>query len=172
MDSKSSKFFSLYTNVQGRLFSYIMIMVHNRTVADDLLQETAAIMWENFDRFQEGTNFNAWAICIARNKTLEFLRDNKKTKKLFHDAFYEKLSEIAEASTNDFSRRVKALEDCIKKLSNVDQKLLRLRYKHNVSIKEISLKTGSPHSTLYYSISRIYGLLRICISRSLAKQEL
>lgn len=172
MDNRSSKFFSLYTGVHGRLFSYLMMMVHNYSVSEDLLQETATIMWENFEQFQEGTNFTAWAICIARNKALEYLRKNKKTKKLFKSTFYEKLSVVAENSTEDFPGRVKALDDCMKKLSKDDQKLLRLRYKDSVPIKEISLKTGRALSTLYLHFSKVFNLLRICISRSLAKQGL
>ena len=68
-----------------------MIMVHNQSAAEDLLQETVTIMWEKFDQFEEGTNFAAWAIAIARNKSLEYLKENHKTKKLFTDATYEKL---------------------------------------------------------------------------------
>lgn len=172
MDKKSSKFFSLYTSVHGRLLSYIMMMVHNQAASEDLLQETATIMWENFEQFQENTNFTAWAISIARNKTLEYLRDNRKTKKLFKSEFYEKLSHVAENSTSDYSLRVDVLEGCINKLNENDQKIIKLRYKHNVSVKDISLKIGSPMSTMYFHISKILGLLRICISKSLAKQEL
>lgn len=171
MDNKSTKFFGLYNSIHGRLLSYIMTMVHNQTASEDLLQETAAIMWENFDQFQEGTNFAAWAIAIARNKTLEYLRENQKTKKLFQSEFYEKLSYVAEESADDHSVRIKALDNCIKKLSDNNHKLISLRYKHNVPIKNISLKTGRPISTLYLHISQILGLLRICISKFLAEQD-
>lgn len=171
MNEKSAKFFSLYTSIHGRLYSYIMMMVHNQAVAEDLLQETAVIMWENFETFQEGTNFGAWAVRIARNKTLEFLRENKNTKKLFRDEFYNRVSAVAEDSTQNFSQRMKALDECMKKLSKPDQNILRLRYKNNVPIKNISVRTGWPVSTLYHRLSRIYGVLRSCISRTLAQQE-
>jgi len=171
MGNKSSEFFGLYPSIHGRLYSYILVMVHNRTVADDLLQETATILWEKFDQFQEGTNFSAWAFSIARNKIFEYLRENQKTKKLFSTDFYERLSHLAEESSNECSARIDALEECLKKLKNSDQKLIKLRYKDNVSIKDISLKTGKSISTLYQHISIILGLLRICISRSLTSQE-
>ena len=171
MDNKSTIFFGLYNSIHGRLLSYIMMMIHNQAASEDLLQETAAIMWENFDQFQEGTNFAAWAISIARNKTLEYLRENQKTKKLFKNEFYEKLSHIAEDSADDHSVRVKALDNCIRKLSDNNHKLISLRYKHNVPIKDIALETGKPISTLYLHISQILGLLRICISKFLAEQE-
>ncbi len=171
MHNKDLNFFGLYNSIHGRLYSYIMMMVHNRTVSEDLLQETAAIMWEKFDEFQEGTNFSAWAFTIARNKIFEYLRDNQKTKKLFKNEFYDTLSHIAEDSSNDYLSRINALDDCLKKLDRSDQKLIRLRYKNNVSIKELSLKTGKSISALYLHVSRIMGLLRICISTTLACEQ-
>lgn len=172
VDSKSSKFFGLYNSIHGSLMSYIMMMVHNQTAAEDLLQETATIMWEQFDHFQEGTNFTAWAMTIARNKTLEYLRDNRRTKKLLHHEFYTKLSHVAEHSAQDYSLRVNALDDCLKKMDAKDKKLIILRYQDNISVKDISLKIGRPASTLYFRISHIINLLNLCISRSLSKQEL
>ncbi len=172
MDKKSSKFFRLYTNIHGRLLSYIMMMVHNQAAAEDLLQETVTIMWENFDKFEEGTNFAAWAISIARNKSLEYLKENRKTKKIFSDSIYEKLSYVAETSSNDFNKRVSILDQCLKKLNKNDQDIINLRYKHNVPVKHISLQIGRPVSTVYQHISGILGLLRVCVSKTLAKQEL
>lgn len=171
MDNKSNLFFSLYSSVHGRLLAYITMMVHNPAVAEDLLQETSVIMWEKFDAFEEGTNFAAWAVAIARNKTLEYLRENRKTKKLFRCEFYEAVSHVAEEATADYSQRIKLLEHCFEKLKPGDRQLITLRYKNNIPIKEISLQIGKPISTLYLHLSKVLGLLRMCISQSLAKQE-
>ncbi len=171
MDNKSSKFFSLYTGIHGRLLSYIMMMVHNQSAAEDLLQETLVVMWENFDKFQEGTNFAAWSIAIARNKSLEYLRENRKTRTIFDNDTYEKLSYVAENSSADHGQRVSALDNCIKKLNKSDQKILDLRYRHNIPVKHISLQIGRPVSSVYLHISGILGLLRVCVSRTLARQE-
>ncbi|MBN2064359.1 MAG: sigma-70 family RNA polymerase sigma factor [Sedimentisphaerales bacterium] len=171
MDNKSSKFFSLYTSIHGRLLSYIMMMVHNQSAAEDLLQETLVVMWEKFDKFQEGTNFAAWSIAIARNKSLEYLRENRKTRTIFDNDTYEKLSYVAENSSADHGQRVSALDTCIKKLNKADQKILDLRYRHNIPVKHISLQIGRPVSSVYLHISGILGLLRVCVSRTLARQE-
>lgn len=172
MDKKSTKFFSLYTNIQGRLYSIIMVIVHNQAVADDLLQETAATLWEKFDQFQEGTNFSAWAIRIAKNKCFEYLRENEKTKKLFKTEFYNQAAEIAVDSTQDFSKRVKALDDCCEKLNATQRTLLKLRYSDNVSIKEISIQYGQPISTLYQRIAQVLEWLRCCITKTISTQTL
>jgi RNA polymerase sigma-70 factor (ECF subfamily) len=158
--------------MQGRLHSIIMLIVHNQTVADDLLQETAAILWEKFDQFQEGTNFPAWAIRIAKNKCFEYLRENEKTKKLLNSEFYNKVAEMAEDSTHDFSNRVKALDRCCDKLDAKQQTLLRLRYSENISIKDLSVRFGQPVSTLYQHIAQVLDWLRNCITKSLSAQSI
>ena len=171
MKNKNEKFFSLYTGINGLLYSYILVIVHNHSAAEDLLQETASVLWEKFDEYEEGTNFSAWAICIAKNKCLQFLRANKKTKELFKVDFYEQIANVAERSSHDYSRRLKALDECMQKLSKNSQKLLRLRYKKNLPVKEISLRTGWSVNQLYYQSSQIFDLLRICVSKSLAFQD-
>ena len=170
-NSKSSKFFALYTNTQGRLYSYLLMMVHNRDDADELLQETASIMWEKFDQFKEGTNFGAWAIKIAKNKCYEHLRKNKSTKMLLNEKFYENISDFAEKSSEELPVRLQALNYCITKLNASNQKLLKLRYRKDLSIKDISQATGRSCSTLYKNLVNILTLLRICISRTLLSQR-
>ena len=170
MSDKSSKFFSLYNSVHGRVFSYLLTLVHNRDAAEDILQDTASFMWENFDKFEEGTNFNAWATRIAKNKAMEYLRDNKKTKKLLSDKLYQSIAETAEQESKDFERRINALDKCMDKLSSRDQMLLQLRYKNNVSMKEITVRTGRSSSALYRNITRIYESLKICISDTLVHE--
>ncbi len=172
MDKKSAKFFSLYTSIQGRLHSIILVIVHNQTVADDLLQETAATLWEKFDQFQEGTNFSAWAIRIAKNKCFEYLRRNEKTKKLFRNDFYSQVVDLAVDSTQDFPTRLKALDHCCEKLDARLRTLLKLRFAENVSIKDLSVRFGQPVSTLYNHIAQALEWLRFCIKKSLSAQTM
>ena len=148
------------------------MMVHNRDDADELLQETAAIMWERFDQFKEGTNFGAWAIKIAKNKSYEHLRRNKNTKVLLNENFYEIISKVAEKSSEDITVRLQTLNDCMTKLSATSQRLLRLRYRKGLSIKDISQTTGRSCSALYKNFASILRLLRICIQKTFLSQRI
>src|SRR3954465_9576617 len=55
----------LMTRHQRQIFSYIYVLVPNRTDAADLLQETTLVICEKFNEFKEGTDFGAWASQIA-----------------------------------------------------------------------------------------------------------
>ena len=75
-NSRNREFFKLYGQCQNHVFSILYMLVHNEADAEDLLQDTAATLLEKFDQYEEGTNFRAWAVTIAKNKALNVLRKN------------------------------------------------------------------------------------------------
>ena len=167
---KHERFFRLYNSIQMRLYTYLLTVVHNRVDAEDLLQETAIFLWEKFDQFEEGTSFGAWAIRIAQYKALEFIRRNKKTRMVFDDDFYEKVSLCSPQSSSDVSEREEALRSCIKKLPEKYKTLLAMRYKKSIPIKRISNLMGRSANGLYQTFSKIISSLRSCMESYLAQQ--
>ena len=164
---KSERFFKLYNSVSTRVLSYLVVMVHNVDDAEELLQETATVLWSKFDEYEQGTNFGAWAISIARLKTLEFFRERKKSRMVFDDTFYENVSDQAKKSSEDLSARTEALKNCLDKLGANQKKLLSLRFRKGLAIKKISQLTGRPLGSLYHSFSRVIIGLRNCVERRL-----
>lgn len=169
---KKKQFFGLYNNVQVMLYCYLMALVHNQSDAEDLLQETAIVLWDKFDQFQEGTNFGAWAVKIAGNKARDFMRRNRNTKMFFHDEFYESVSLQAQTDSNDVIERFQALRFCLNKLPENSRKLLSMRYKKNISIKHISQLTGRSANGLYQSFSRLISSMRECMNKYIARQTI
>ena len=49
------------------LRAFAMSLTHNLDAADDLVQDTILREWKNIDRFEAGTNLNAWLFTILRN---------------------------------------------------------------------------------------------------------
>src|SRR3954454_1664071 len=49
------------------LRAFAMSLTHNLDAADDLVQDTIQRAWKNIDRFQVGTNLQAWLFTILRN---------------------------------------------------------------------------------------------------------
>ncbi len=59
------------------LRAFAISLCHNRTEADDLVQETLIKAWNNLDSFEEGTNLKAWLFRILRNNFYNDLRKQK-----------------------------------------------------------------------------------------------
>src|SRR3954468_6648790 len=49
------------------LRAFALSLCHNTDRADDLVQDTILRAWKNIDRFEVGTNLNAWLFTILRN---------------------------------------------------------------------------------------------------------
>ena len=49
------------------LRAFALSLTHNVTNADDLVQDTILRAWANLDRFEAGTNLQAWLFTILRN---------------------------------------------------------------------------------------------------------
>lgn len=168
--TKQALFLKLYAGISNRIYSYLLIMLHNRESAEEVAQETAMILWSRFDEYEQGTNFGAWAITIARLKAFEFLRKRRQSHMIFDDRFYEQVSDRAGESSEDLPKRIDALNACLRKLSEKQIALLSMRFKKNISIKKIAQITGQPAGSLYHRFSRIHRGLRICVEKQLIQQ--
>lgn len=168
---KSAQFFRLYNATQKRIYAYLLMVVHNHNDAEDLLQETASILWEQFDSFVKDGSFGAWAIGIARNKALNFLKSKRSSRPLFNDEFYDTISKLGESESEHTEKRLKALRDCFKKMSAQNQQLIHLRFEKGVAIKKISQISEHSADALYKRISRIYSFLHDCVNRTLIRWE-
>ena len=65
------------------LRAFAISLTNNRDRADDLVQETLLRAWANLDRFERGTNLEAWLFTILRN--------------LFHSEYRKRRREVEDA---------------------------------------------------------------------------
>lgn len=54
-------------DISSSLRAFSLKLTGNAADADDLYQDTALRIMSNADKYQEGTNFKAWAVTIMRN---------------------------------------------------------------------------------------------------------
>ena len=64
------------------LRAFALSLTYNLDAADDLVQDTILRAWANLDRFEVGTNLNAWLFTILRNA---FLSRYRKTRREVED---------------------------------------------------------------------------------------
>ena len=153
---------------QSKLFSYILFVVRDREIADDLFQETFVKV---ITKLQEGKyspsgKFSAWMMRIAHNVIMDLYR-GLKVQKIVDTSDDNDLSNI---STNDFysmdieSQYVNAqvLKD-VKKLMNFlpasQREVVYMRYYQQLSFKEIAEMTNVSINT---SLGRMrYAILNL-----------
>ena len=65
------------------LRAFAVSLTNSRDRADDLVQDTLMRAWANIDRFEQGTNLEAWLFTILRNR---FHSEYRKRKREVEDA--------------------------------------------------------------------------------------
>ena len=163
-------FFQLFMAHQRNLYAYILAAVHNYSDAEDILQETATVMWRRFSEFKQGTSFVAWGIVIARNQILKFFNDHKRSRIQFDDDLLKTIEDATLRETRRLESLTEAFHHCFQKLSDAHRKVLHLRYKDGMTIKAIANMTGKPISGMYKAFARVQDALQRCIEATV-KQE-
>lgn len=165
------RFLPLWTLHQRRVFAYIYMLVPNRADAEDLLQETSITLWEKFDGFEPGTDFVAWACQVAYWKVRNARRKYARSPIIHDDDLLSSLSAKALASRPEFDRRHEALEACLKRLNQRDQRLVMSRYETGTTIKEAAERAGRSVDATYKALSRIRRALQECVSLRLERRS-
>lgn len=164
------KFILLLTENQRKIYSYILSSVGLQHAAEEILQQTCLMMWRNYSRFQEGTSFSAWGKEIAKYEVFNYRK--KKAKELLLDP--EALDRILEANQkveDSSDQRMKALEGCLKKLSDKNRSLIRFRYNEGLSCSVIAEKMNFNLATVYKNLARVHASLQDCTRRTLLLWE-
>lgn len=151
-----------------RIYAYILSIVPNVSDADDIMQETSAIMWRKFSDFKSDMSFVAWGLTIARYQIMSYLKKRKRSKVCFSEDLTKLLEKEAEKTLSEMDDRLDALKHCIKKLNLTDQDLLKLRYERNLTLQNIGAHISKSTRASFYSLSRIHKLLLRCIKGELS----
>lgn len=163
-------FNTLLNRHQERIFGYLMGMVRDVDVANDLFQDTflriISALQARRGSYQQQNRFVYWAMRIARNTALDYLRTRKKWKDVGNheddeDSFWDRLPDFAPDAL-DLIQDVQQnewLEECIAQLSHDQREVLLLRHDAGLSFKEIAELTGCSINT---ALGRMrYALLNI-----------
>ena len=156
----------LFLEHQPRIYSYIRSLLFQRADADDVMQETASVLWRKFDQFERGTNFDRWALRTAYHQVRRFRQKKaRESKRLqFGDELVEILAADAEEFVNGTEDTLAALEICLRKLPGKDRDLIRWRFEPSATNRSLAKRIGKSESVVSRTMNRIYESLLKCIS--------
>jgi RNA polymerase sigma-70 factor (ECF subfamily) len=168
-------FDELLNRSQTKLFTYIMFVVHDHDVADDIFQETfvKAITKLQQGQYTDSGKFQFWLTRIAHNCIMDWYRDQQGNHII--DANKDNnLQNLKSASVMDICRETEMVNEQvlldIKKMVDVlpapQREVVYMRYYQQLSFKEIAELTGVSINT---SLGRMrYALINL---RRMAKDN-
>lgn len=170
-------FDNLLRRHQDRIFSYILRVVKNEDVANDIFQDTfvKAIQTIRQGRYTENGKFPAWISRIAHNLIIDYYRQEKSG--LLQSADLEDVDvlnrkELCEKTIEDVMVSDQIREDVkhlITLLPPLQSEVLKMRYYQNLSFKEIAEQTGvSINTALGRMRYALINLRRIAAEKDIA----
>ena len=142
-----------YNDYQGGMSSYAFSKVNSRVAGDDLVQDTFTKTWAYLVKGGKIEVMKAFLYHVLNNLIVDEYRKHKTTSldALMENGF--------EPSSNESERLLNILDGksailLIQSLPEKYQKVMRMRYVQDLSLKEMSLITGKSKNTIAVNAHR------------------
>lgn len=173
-------FRELVDNYQQMVVNTCFGLLHNMDDAEDVAQEVFIEVFRSVDKFRADSKISTWLYRIAVNRSLNFIRDNKKRKwfQSFNDAVEsqkESLSQLVSenSETPEFSlessQRAMMLHEAIDSLPEKQRTAFTLNKYEDLAYKEISevmkLSVSSVESLIHRAKKNLQKKLYQCYKK-------
>lgn len=174
LNGNHASFEILVNRHQGRVFSYILMLVKDRQLADDIFQDTfiKIIRTLKSGAYKEEGKFIQWAMRIAHNLIIDHFRKSKRLPTI--DSQFDDISVVRQLNQADPSVEelmiTEQIHDDLRKMINFlpeeQREVLYLRLYSEMSFKDIAELTG-------VSINTALGRMRYALinMRKMAKDH-
>lgn len=164
-------FVQLLAKHERRVHAYILGLVGVWSDADDVYQESVLRLWEEFDRFERGTDFLAWAIRVSHFQVLTWRRRQHRSRLVFGEAAIQALADASEEWITRLPDREVALTECLQKLSARHRDLILSCYAEGATVKSVSRQLRRSTEAVYKALQRIRYIIRQCIEQRLSAES-
>lgn len=147
---------SLLKNLQGPLYSYILSMVRDTGLAEDILQEVFLRIYRKLRWLRETEAFRSWAYRIATREAFRHLRRERNRAEHVTDEDVLKSISAAPAPVEFEPEMIARLPQVIERLSPASRAVIVLYYLHEMSLDETAAVLDIPLGTVKSRLS--YGL--------------
>ncbi|SEL07298.1 RNA polymerase sigma-70 factor, ECF subfamily [Pseudoxanthomonas sp. GM95] len=161
-------FEQLYRSTSPRLFAVCLRLLHQRSEAEDVLQEVYSNVWRKAAQFDPGKASGlTWLSMMARNRAIDHLRASRVERasvpidlgpELIDTS--PRVEQMAEAAME-----AHGLEVCLDELEPQRRSLIRTAFFEGSTYEELATRSGTPLGTVKSWIRRSLTKLKACLER-------
>jgi len=154
----------LYARHHVRVYRFVLRLVGNPTVAEDLISDVFLDVWRQAGKFEARSAASTWLLAIARFKALSAMR-RKPEEELDEDTAgaVEDPSDDPEIAAQKKDKG-EILRKCLSALSADHREIVDLVYYHEKSVEEVAGIVGIPEATvktrMFYARKKLSELLK------------
>lgn len=154
---------------QRALTAYILAIVHDHHVADDVRQEVWLVMAKRWDEY--GALSDPWPTmrAIARRQALVAMRRVKPQRQVPSEAALEAVAAAIMDVDREHDERRTALNRCLEELPADWRALLDLRYRDGLAITAVAVRLKRRADTVSMTLHRVRARLLDCIELRLRR---
>jgi RNA polymerase sigma-70 factor (ECF subfamily) len=149
---------------QLRVYRFLVRIVRNEAVAEELTNEVFMEVWRNARRFEGNSTPQTWVLSIAHNRAVSSLR--KRREESWDE---ERAQAVADEGDNpeviaQKQDKSAIMRRCMDALSAEHREIIDLVYYHELSIAEVAAVVGIPENTvktrMFYARKRLSEILK------------
>lgn len=159
------------------VYHVILKMVRNVDDAEDLMMESFSKAFRSLHRFKKDFTFSTWLFRIATNNTIDFIRRKKINTLSIENTYTDDDGGSVSIDIEDKgnlnpqeefigAQKEQIMQEVVNMLPPKYQKLVRLRYFHELSYEEIAAEIEAPLGTVKAQLHRARELMYDLVKNS------
>lgn len=164
VNGKQSSLETIINRHKDRVYTYILLMVKNEALAEDIFQDTFVKVINSLKRkkYQDNGKFLSWVLRIAHNLVIDHFRKEKQLKLISNDNYENDILNVQYLSDKNVEQLIvneqilAKVKRLIHYLSPEQKEVIIMRLYFSMSFKEIAEQTN-------VSINTALGRMRYAI---------
>lgn len=146
----------IYERYANKIYSKCLSLLRNDVLAQDAAQDIFTKIFLNIAGFNQKSRFSTWVYSITYNYCIDFLRRKKKEKTVLTSEDEGVTEEVFDEVDDKvlMEMELKQLKVILDKIPVEDKSVLLMKYREELSIKEISQIFGKTESAIKMKIKR------------------
>jgi RNA polymerase sigma-70 factor, ECF subfamily len=148
---------ALLQSIQASLYRYILSLVRDEALAEDVLQEVFLRIYRKLGWLREPQVFRAWAYRIATREAFRHLKQERQVADRLGDESAVAEANLALSQSNELAPElIERLQHLVAKLSPASRAVIVLYYFHEMSLDQTAAVLDIPLGTVKSRLA--YGL--------------
>ncbi len=148
------------------LRAFLIGKVGDAAIADDLAQDVFMVVLRRIGTVNDSRSFQSWLFTIARNKAVDYIRKQSRSKESLAGSLEQQLAEPQARLFEDNEQILGVMQSCIRKLKPHARDLVQAFYFDNKTSEEIAIAQETKSSAVRMSLLRIRKALAKCIQKN------